>query len=168
MSEENKRIDAVVYKNKDIPVKKFGEGIDLRRIAMGTIAQTWVEMKQGNVSPLHRHEDEQTVVLISGKLRARSGPNNEEIYTEMEPGDIMTVPSNVIHQVEALVDSVFCEAFGPGPNLEKGIQTVFMRKQERAAAEAAKAKEAMDGQKVDGRELRIDFAQEREQPAEEA
>ena len=142
MSEENKRIDAVVYKNKDIPVKKFGEGIDLRRIAMGTIAQTWVEMKQGNVSPLHRHEDEQTVVLISGKLRARSGPNNEEIYTVMEPGDIMTVPSNVIHQVEALVDSVFCEAFGPGPNLEKGIQTVFMRKQERAAAEAAKAKEA--------------------------
>ncbi len=34
--------------------------------------------------------------------------------------------------------------------------------------DAVKAKEAMDGQEVDGRELRIDFAQEREQPAEEA
>lgn len=78
----------------------------------------------------------QTVVLISGKLRARSGPNGDEIYTEMKPGDILTVPSNVIHQVEALENSVFCEAFGPGPNLEKGIQTVYMRKQEIAEAKA--------------------------------
>ena len=132
MSDEKERIDAVVFKNKDIPVQKFGEGIDLRRVGMSTIAQTWVEMKQGHCSPLHRHEDEQTVVLISGKLNARSGPNGEEIYVEMKPGDILTVPSNVVHQVEALVDSVFCEAFGPGPNLEKGIQTVFMRKQQRA------------------------------------
>ena len=137
MSEENVRIDAVVHKNKDIPVKKFGEGIDLRRVALTTFAQTWIEMKKGHFSPLHRHKDEQSVVLISGKLRARSGPNGDEIYTEMEPGDILMVPSNVIHQVEALEDSVFCEAFGPGPNLEKGIQTVYMRKQERAAAQAA-------------------------------
>jgi len=136
MSAEKERIDAVVHKNRDIPVKKFGEGIDLRRVGMSTIAQTWVEMKQGHFSPLHRHEDEQTVVLISGQLRARSGPKGEEIYTEMEPGDIMTVPSNVTHQVEALVDSVFCEAFGPGPNLEQGIQTVHMRKQARAEAQA--------------------------------
>ena len=136
MDPENQRIDAIVHKYEDIPVKKFGEGIDLRRVPMSTIAQTWIEMKQGHFSPLHRHEDEQTVVLISGKLRARSGPNGDEIYTEMKPGDILTVPSNVIHQVEALENSVFCEAFGPGPNLEKGIQTVYMRKQEIAEAKA--------------------------------
>ena len=142
MSDDNERVDAVVFKNSDIPVKKFGEGIDLRRVSLTTIAQTWVEMKQGEFSPLHRHEDEQSVVLIKGSLRARSGPKGEEVYTEMEPGDIMMVPSNVIHQVEALEDSVFCEAFGPGPNLEKGIQTVYMRKQARAEAQAAAEKEA--------------------------
>jgi quercetin dioxygenase-like cupin family protein len=142
MTEKNERVDAAVNKYGDIPVKKFGEGIDLRRVAMSTVAQTWVEMKQGHFSPLHRHEDEQTVVLIKGKLRARSGPQGEEIYTEMEPGDILTVPSNVVHQVEALVDSVFCEAFGPGPNLEQGIQTVFMRKQARAEAQAKALKDA--------------------------
>lgn len=140
MSEDNERVDAIVNRYDDIPVKKFGEGIDLRRVAMSTVAQTWVEMKQGHFSPLHRHEDEQTVVLIKGKLRARSGAQGEEIYEEMSPGDILTVPSNVVHQVEALVDSVFCEAFGPGPNLEKGIQTVFMRKQARADAQAAAKK----------------------------
>ena len=142
MSDDNERIDAVVFKNSDIPVKKFGEGIDLRRVSLTTIAQTWIEMKQGEFSPLHRHEDEQSVVLIQGSLRARSGPKGEEIYTEMEPGDIMMVPSNVIHQVEALEDSVFSEAFGPGPNLEIGIQTVYMRKQARAEAQAAAEKEA--------------------------
>jgi quercetin dioxygenase-like cupin family protein len=141
MTEENERVDAIVHKYSDIPVKKFGEGIDLRRIAMSTVAQTWVEMKQGFTSPLHRHEDEQTVVLISGSLRARSGPQGEEIYEEMSPGDILTVPSNVVHQVEALVDSVFCEAFGAGPNLEQGIQTVFMRKQARAEAQAKASKD---------------------------
>lgn len=143
MSDDNERIDAVVFKNSDIPVKKFGEGIDLRRVGLTTIAQTWIEMKKGEFSPLHRHEDEQSVVLIKGSLRARSGPKGDEIYTEMEPGDIMMVPSNVIHQVEALEDSVFCEAFGPGPNLEKGIQTVYMRKQARAEAQA-KAEAAAD------------------------
>ncbi|MBU3002948.1 cupin domain-containing protein [Paraglaciecola arctica] len=142
MTEENERIDAVVHKYEDIPIQKFGEGIDLRRVGMSTVAQTWVEMKQGFTSPLHRHEDEQTVVLISGKLRARSGPQGEEIYTEMAPGDVLLVPSNVVHQVEALVDSVFCEAFGPGPNLQKGIQTVFMRKQRRAEAQAKAAEDA--------------------------
>ena len=91
MSDDNERMDAVVHKRKDIPVQKFGVDIDLRRVGMSTVAQTWIEMKQGHFSPLHRHEDEQTVVLISGKLRARSGPNDDEIYTEMEPGDILTV-----------------------------------------------------------------------------
>ncbi|GAA0827105.1 MULTISPECIES: cupin domain-containing protein [Marinomonas] len=133
---ENERIDAVVNKYQDIPIQKFGEGIDLRRLNMKTVAMTWVEMKEGNASPLHRHEDEQTVAVISGRLRSRSGPQGEEVYCEMGPGDILTVPSNVIHQVEALEDSVFCEAFGPGPNLEKGIQTVYMRKQQKAAEKA--------------------------------
>lgn len=141
MTQENERVDATVHRYEDIPVKKFGEGIDLRRIPMNTIAQTWIEMKEGHFSPLHRHVDEQTVVLIRGKLRARSGPNGDEIYTEMKPGDILTVPSNVMHQVEALEDSVFCEAFGPGPNLEKGIQSSYMRKQARAEAEAKAAEE---------------------------
>jgi len=140
MNDENETVDAVVHKYEDIPVQKFGEGIDLRRVEMKTFAQTWIEMKEGHNSPLHRHEDEQTVVLIRGKLRARSGPKGEENYTEMKPGDILAVPSNVIHQVEALEDSVFCEAFGPGPHLDGGIQSVFMRKQRRAEA-AAKAAE---------------------------
>ncbi len=141
MNDENETVDAVVHKYEDIPVQKFGEGIDLRRIEMKTFAQTWIEMEDGEHSPLHRHEDEQTVVLISGKLRARSGPKGEEVYTEMKPGDIFAVPSNVIHQVEALEASVFCEAFGPGPHLDGGIQSVHMRKQRRAEAEAKKAAE---------------------------
>ena len=37
---EEERIDAVVHKRDDIPVEKFGEGIDRRYVAMSTIAQT--------------------------------------------------------------------------------------------------------------------------------
>jgi len=144
MTDADKTMDAIVHKYEDIPVQKFGEGIDLRRIEMETFAQTWIEMKEGHSSPLHRHEDEQTVVLISGKLRARSGAKGEETYTEMKPGDILSVPSNVIHQVEAMEDSVFCEAFGPGPHLDGGIQSVYMRKQRRAEEQAKAAQESDD------------------------
>ncbi len=144
MTEENETVDATVHKYADIPVQKFGEGIDLRRVTMKTFAQTWIEMKKGCFSPLHRHEDEQTVVLISGKLRARSGPNGKETFTEMSPGDILAVPSNIIHQVEALEDSVFSEAFGPGPNLETGVQSVYMRKQRKAEALANAEKSQAD------------------------
>ena len=140
MTEQNNRTDAVVHKYEDIPVTKFGEGIDRRYIPMKTIAQTWIEMKKGNFSPFHRHEDEQTVVLIKGKLRARSGMKGKEIYTEMTPGDVFVVPSNVIHQVEALEDSVFVEAFGPGPNLEKGVVSNYMKKQQAEAAARAAEK----------------------------
>lgn len=128
--------DAVVHKRGDLEVLAFGEGIELRRVKMETIVQTWIEMKAGHSSPLHRHVDEQSVVLVSGRLRARSGPNGSEVYTEMLPGDIMSVPSNVMHQVEALEDSVFCEAFGPGHDAEKASKSPETRRRERAEAKA--------------------------------
>ena len=60
MTEEDVRIDAVVHKREDIPVKKFDEGITLRRIGLTTVAQTWIEMKKGlllSASPPRRRTD---------------------------------------------------------------------------------------------------------------
>ncbi|WP_420437989.1 cupin domain-containing protein [Candidatus Poriferisodalis sp.] len=131
--------DATVHKYDDMEVLAFGEGIGLRRAAVGGLVQTWIEMTEGNASPLHRHEPEQTIVLVSGKLRARSGNNGQETYTEMGPGDMFMVPSNVMHQVEALEDSVFVEAFGPGYDADKASKSPEKRRQERAAARAAAA-----------------------------
>lgn len=129
--------DAIVHKYDDMEVLEFGEGIGLRRAAVGSIVQTWIEMKEGHASPLHRHETEQTIVLVTGKLRARSGNNGQEVYTEMGPGDMFMVPSNIMHQVEALEDSVFVEAFGPGYDANKASKSPEKRRQERAAARAA-------------------------------
>lgn len=134
MTDEKK--DAVVHKFDEMPVEQFGDGITRRYVRLDTVAQSWIEMKKGHFSPFHRHEDEQTVILMKGKLRARSGPKGKETYTEMNPGDILLIPSNVIHQVEALEDSVFSEAWGPGPNLKEGIQPTKPRQQQEAATEA--------------------------------
>lgn len=126
-----------VHKYDDMEVLEFGDGIGLRRAAVGEIVQTWIEMKEGFASPLHRHEMEQTIVLVTGKLRARSGNNGEEVYDEMGPGDMFMVPSNVMHQVEALEDSVFVEAFGSGYDADKAAKSPQKRREERAEARAA-------------------------------
>lgn len=134
MTSESK--DAVVHKFDEMSVEQFGDGITRRYVRLDTVAQSWIEMKKGFFSPFHRHEDEQTVILMKGKLRARSGPKGQEKYTEMNPGDILLIPSNVIHQVEALEDSVFSEAWGPGPNLKEGIKPNKPREQQEEKEEA--------------------------------
>ena len=39
MTDEIKQEDAIVHKYEKIPVQRFGEGIDFRRIAMNVLSQ---------------------------------------------------------------------------------------------------------------------------------
>ena len=106
---------AKVVKLQDLPVTEFRKGINLRKVETKTMTMARVTWKKGAFSPLHRHENEQIVILIEGRLRARSGERGSEVYVEMNPGDFFSVPSYALHQVEALEDSVSVEVFGPGP-----------------------------------------------------
>ena len=104
---------AKVFKFQDLPVTEFREGVYLRYVEANTIIMTRITMKKGAFSPLHRHANEQIVMLIEGRVRTRSGECGSEVYVEMNPGDFFRVPAGALHQVEALDDSVFAEAFGP-------------------------------------------------------
>jgi len=66
-------------------------------------------LKAGAVVPLHHHENEQCTVLESGKLRFLFD-DGERILCA---GEVMQIPPNAPHAVEALEDSVALDLFAP-------------------------------------------------------
>ena len=94
----------------DVDPINVSEKASIRIIAAKTVGMTRINMKQGGRGPHHNHPDEGMIMLLEGQLRATS---LDKTWT-MKPGDVFVIPSWVPHQLEALVDSVYFEAFGPG------------------------------------------------------
>ena len=114
-AEENRLLkfvppEASVTANGDIPVVRFGEGIELRRFWGESILMSQTRLAKGAKSPHHNHSEEEIIVVISGRLRATAG----DMEFIVEPGGYFHVPSYVLHQIEALEDTFIVEAFGPG------------------------------------------------------
>jgi quercetin dioxygenase-like cupin family protein len=68
-----------------------------------------VTLKQGAVVPLHQHVHEQITMPAQGVLRIEL--EGKEII--LRAGDVLRIPSNAPHLVEALEDSVGIELFTP-------------------------------------------------------
>ena len=62
---------------------------------------------------LHRHDNEQMTLVLSGRLRALVA--DQEII--VGPQEIYIVPANIEHSSEAIEDTVLVEVFAP-PRLE--------------------------------------------------
>lgn len=74
-----------------------------------------VELAAGCKVALHQHVSEQFACLISGRVRWGVGqpgtPERSEF--EMGPGEVLPLPSNVPHEVEALEDSLILDILAP-------------------------------------------------------
>lgn len=71
-------------------------------------------MKAGHRGGLQYHErKDETFYLYSGKARVTFDAGNGLVMRVMKPGMSYHVPPGAVHQVEALVDSVFFEASTP-------------------------------------------------------
>ncbi|MHB1042461.1 MAG: cupin domain-containing protein [Eubacteriales bacterium] len=66
-------------------------------------------LEKGNILPAHKHPQEQTGYLVSGKIILIIG--QEEF--EVNPGDSWVIPGNVEHRAEIIEDSVAVEVFAP-------------------------------------------------------
>lgn len=65
--------------------------------------------KRGAKVKRHAHTNEQFSIILTGRLRFRI--NNEEYIAET--GDVVHVPSNMEHEVEALEDSIVIDVYSP-------------------------------------------------------
>lgn len=68
-----------------------------------------IHLAKGAVVPAHSHVNEQITVLLQGKLRFMSDDGDRVIAA----GDVLAIPANVRHGVEALEDSVAMDLFCP-------------------------------------------------------
>ncbi len=69
-------------------------------------------LKRGCIVPLHEHENEQFSCVLTGRLRFWAGSEEgEEIL--VEEGQILHLPSNLPHKVEALEDTLSIDIFSP-------------------------------------------------------
>jgi quercetin dioxygenase-like cupin family protein len=86
------------------------EGVKLKNLTYGDKTHlTEVMLKKGALIPEHKHPQEQTGYLISGRLRFFSGDDEAIAY----PGDSWTFVGEIMHGAEALEDTVVLECFSP-------------------------------------------------------
>jgi quercetin dioxygenase-like cupin family protein len=98
-----------------------GESVMLARILL----------KKGSIVPLHHHHNEQVSFVLDGKLKFTF--ENKEIV--VNSGEVLVIPPNVPHKVEALRDSVDFDIFSPP-------RTDWISKKDQYLREAPKSSKA--------------------------
>jgi len=68
-----------------------------------------VILKAGSVVPAHSHENEQITYILKGALKFDI--NGKEVI--VREGEVLHIPSNVMHGAEALEDTLDLDVFSP-------------------------------------------------------
>jgi quercetin dioxygenase-like cupin family protein len=97
------------YNWHTIPEEKLNDLVSrqVMHTAQSTIAR--ISLKKGAVVPLHRHVNEQVSMVKSGALQFETGGERFMLGS----GDVLVIPPDTPHRVEALEDSLVTDLFTP-------------------------------------------------------
>lgn len=85
-------------------------GIEQKTLVYGeNTLMTKFKLKKGAEIPPHRHPNEQTGYLVSGRIRMYI----EAQVHELEAGDAWCIPGEIEHSADAVEDAVAVEVFSP-------------------------------------------------------
>jgi quercetin dioxygenase-like cupin family protein len=107
-----RRGEAKWYRWEDMPREKLTELLDRRFITCERVMLAQVGLKKGCVVVRHSHENEQVSYVLQGALRFWLGEREEEERV-VKAGEVMHVPPNLPHKVEALEDTLALDVFSP-------------------------------------------------------
>jgi quercetin dioxygenase-like cupin family protein len=107
-----RRGEAKWYRWEDMPREKLTELLDRRFITCERVMLAQVGLKKGCVVVRHAHENEQVSYVLQGALRFWLGEREEEERV-VKAGEVMHVPPNLPHKVEALEDTLALDVFSP-------------------------------------------------------
>ena len=86
------------------------KGIKQKTLVYGpNTLMTELKLLKGTRIPTHKHPNEQTGYLVTGRTRLFI---NDQVYN-CSPGDSWCIPSNAEHGTYAIKDSVVIEIFSP-------------------------------------------------------
>ena len=102
---------ATFYRWDDMPKEQVSDTLDRRLITGDRMMLSHVYLKKGCIVPQHSHENEQLTYILSGALKFWIGEEKrEQIVRE---GEVLVIPSNVLHMAEALEDTLDVDIFDP-------------------------------------------------------
>jgi len=113
----------------DMPRERVTDEIDRRVITGERMMLAHVYLKKGSIVPRHSHDNEQLTYILEGALRFKLGPEGAEVIV-VRAGEVLVIPSNVLHEAEALEDTLDVDVFNP-PRQDwlDGTDTYFHRKE---------------------------------------
>jgi len=100
------------YRWSDMPKEKVTDMLDRRLITADRMMLSHVYLKKGAIVPQHSHENEQLTYILEGGLRFWIGADQAQVIDVMA-GDVLHIPSNVLHKAEALDDTLDVDIFSP-------------------------------------------------------
>ena len=100
------------YRWNDMPKEKVSDTLDRRLITGDRIMLSHVYLKKGSIVPKHSHDNEQITYILEGGLRFWIGPDETQMI-DVLAGDVLHIPSNVLHKAEALEDTLDVDIFSP-------------------------------------------------------
>ena len=96
----------------EMPKEKVTDTIDRRLITGERMMLAHVYLEKDAVVPMHEHENEQLTYVLEGGLRFWIVSKDAEPIDVMA-GQVLTIPSNVPHEAQALEDTLDVDVFSP-------------------------------------------------------
>lgn len=100
------------YRWEDMPKEQVSAMLDRRLITGDRVMLAHVYLKKGAIVPQHSHENEQITYILEGGLRFWLGKDEAQVI-DVLPGEVLHIPSFVLHKAEALADTVDVDIFSP-------------------------------------------------------
>ena len=100
------------FRWEDMPRERVTDMLDRRLITGERMMLAHVYLKKGCIVPQHSHENEQITYILEGALRFWIGEDGAQEVI-VRAGEVLTIPSNVVHKAEALEDTLDVDVFSP-------------------------------------------------------
>jgi unsaturated pyranuronate lyase len=100
------------YRWQEVPLETVTPMLDRKLITGDRMMIAQVFLKKGCIVPKHSHENEQLTYIIDGALRFWIGDDESEVM-DVHAGEVLHIPSHVLHKAEALVDTLDVDVFSP-------------------------------------------------------
>ena len=100
------------FRWEDMPKERVTDMLDRRLITGDRMMLAHVYLKKGCIVPTHSHENEQITYILEGALRFWIGEDGAQEVI-VRAGEVLTIPSNVVHKAEALEDTLDVDVFSP-------------------------------------------------------
>jgi len=95
-----------------MPKERVSDSLQRRLITGDRMMLTHVYLDKGSIVPQHSHENEQLTYVLEGARHFWIGEDGSE-EVPCRAGEVLGIPSNVLHKAEALEDTLDVDVFSP-------------------------------------------------------